>query len=66
MERLDSGRSLRQLSHHRDDEVEAPEAHVRVRDLADAVTSHPRPDEDVETRKNPYLTCQLSVFRITG
>ena len=51
MERLDGGRSLRQLSHHRDDEVEAPEAHVRVRDLADAVTSHPRPDVDIEMRK---------------
>ena len=49
--RLDSGRSLHQPSLHRDDEVQVLEAHVRAWDLADAVTSHPRPDVDVETRK---------------
>ena len=53
VERLDGGGSLRQLSLHRDDEVQVPEAHVRVRDPADAMTSHPRPSVDVEMRKRP-------------
>ena len=66
MERLDSGRSLRRLSLCRDDEVPAPDAHVRAQNLADAVTSHLRLDVDVETCKSPYLAGQLLVFRITG
>ena len=53
MERLDGGGSLRQLSLHRNDEVQVPKVHMRARDLADAMTSHPRPDVDVETRKKP-------------
>ena len=44
VERLDGGGNLRQLS---------SEAHVRAQDPADAVTSHLRPDVDVETRKKP-------------
>ena len=53
VERLAGGRSLNQPSLHHDDEVQAPETHVRARDLADVVTSHPRPGVDVETRKSP-------------
>ena len=53
MERLDGGGSLRQLSLRCDDEVQVSEAHVRARDPADAVTGHPRPEVDVETRKKP-------------
>ena len=53
VKRLDGDESLRQLSLHCDDEVQVPEAHVRARDLADVVTSHPRPRVDVETRKRP-------------
>ena len=53
VERLDGGGSLRQLSLHCDDEVQVPEAHVRARDPADTVTSHPRPGVDVEMRKRP-------------
>ena len=55
VERLDGGGSLRQLSLRSDDEVQAPEAHVRARDPADAMTRHPRLDVDVEMRKKPYL-----------
>ena len=51
--RSDDGGSHRQLSLHHDDEVQVPEAHVHARDPTDAVTSHPRPDVDVKTRKNP-------------
>ena len=53
VERLDGGENLRQLSLHRNDEVQVPEAHIRTSDPADAVTSHPRPDVDVETHKKP-------------
>ena len=53
MERLDGSGNLRQLSLHRNDEVQVPKAHVCARDPADAMTSHPRPDVDVETRKKP-------------
>ena len=53
VERLDDDGSLRLLSLHCDDEVQVPKAHVRARDLADVVTSHPRPGVDVETRKRP-------------
>ena len=53
VERLDGCGNLRQLSLRRNNEVQVPEAHVRARDLADAVTSHLRPDVDVETRKKP-------------
>ena len=55
MERLDGDESLHQLSLHRDDEVQVFEVHVRVQDPTDAVTSHLRPDVDVETRKKPLL-----------
>ena len=51
MERLDGDGNLRQLYLHRNDEVQVPEAHMRAQDPADAMTSHPRPDVDVETRK---------------
>ena len=50
---LGGGGSLCQLSLRCDDEVQVPEVHVRARDLANAVTSHPRPGVDVETRKRP-------------
>ena len=53
VERLDGGGNLRQLSLRRNDEVQVLEAHVRAQDPADAVTSHPRLDVDVETRKKP-------------
>ena len=63
VERLDGGGNLRQLSLRRNDEVQVPEAHVRARNLADAMTSHPRPDVDVETRKKPLLgTPTVGVF----
>ena len=51
VERMDGGGNLRQLSLCHNDEVHVPEAYVRARDPADAMTSHPRPDVDVETRK---------------
>ena len=66
MERLDGVGNLRQLSLRRNNAVQVPESHVRTRDPADAVTSHPRPDVVIETRKTPYLARRLSVFRITG
>ena len=52
-ERLDGGMSQRQLSSHRDDEVQVPEAHVCSRDPANIVASHPWPNVNVETRKGP-------------
>jgi hypothetical protein len=30
------------------------------------MASHPKPNENDETRKGPYLARQLSVFEITG
>ena len=53
VERLDGDGNLRQLPIHHNDEVLVAEAHVRIQDLADAVTSHPWPDVDVKMRKNP-------------
>ena len=53
VERLDGGGNLRQLSLCRNDEVQVPEAHMQAQDPAHAVTSHPRPGVDVETRKRP-------------
>ena len=53
VERLDGGENLCQLSLHHNDEVQVPEAHVCAWDPADAVTSHPRLDVDVETHKKP-------------
>ena len=53
VERLDGGENLRQLSLHRNDEVQVLEAHVRPWDLADAMTRNQRPDVDVETCKKP-------------
>ena len=52
---MDGGGNLRQLSLRCNDEVQVAEAHVRARDLADAVTSYLRPDVDVETHKKPLL-----------
>ena len=43
-ERLDAEMGQRQLSSHRDDEVQVTETHVCTRDQADCVVSHPRPD----------------------
>ena len=64
VERLDSDGKLRQLFLRRNDEVHVPEAHVRARDLADTVTSHPRPDVDVMTRKKPQSGAPtVGVFR---
>ena len=51
MERLDGGGNLCQLSLRHNDEVQVPEAHARTRDPAGAMTSHPRPDVDVEKHK---------------
>ena len=53
MERLDGGRNLRQLSLHHNDEVQVPKVHVHAQDPADAVTSHPRPNVDIDTRRKP-------------
>ena len=53
VERLDGGGNLRQLSLHRNDKILVPKAHVHARDPADAVTSHPKPNVDIETRKKP-------------
>ena len=64
VERLDGDRSLHQLSPCRDNEVQIPKAHVHARDPANVVTSHPRPDVDVETRKKPLLGAPtVGVFR---
>ena len=61
---MDEGSNPRQLSLRGDDEVQAPEAHVHARDPANVVTSHPRPDVDVETRKKPLLGAPtVGVFR---
>ena len=51
MERLDGSGNLYQLSLHRNDEVQVPEVHMHAQDPANAVTSHSRPDVDVEMRK---------------
>ena len=59
----DDGRS-RQLSLRHDDEVQVLEAHVSARDPANVVTSHPRPEVDVEMRKKPLSGAPtLGVFR---
>ena len=42
-----------QLSSHHDDEVQVTEVHVCARDAADPVASHPWPDVNVGTRKDP-------------
>ena len=64
MDRLDGGGNLRQLSLRRNDEVQVPKAHVHARDPADAVTSHPRPDVDVEMCKKPLPGAPtIGVFR---
>ena len=64
MEWLDGGRSLRQLSLSRDDEVQVPKANMHAQDPAGAVTSHPRPGVDVETLKRPLPGAPtVSVFR---
>ena len=59
-ERLDGETGQRQLSSHRDDEVQVIETHVCARDPADCVVSHPRPD--FERTKVPYLARQLLMF----
>ena len=51
VERLDGGGNLRQLSLHRNDEVQVPKAHMRAWDPADAMTSNLRPDVDVKIHK---------------
>ena len=53
VERLDGGRNLRQLSLCHNNEVQVLEAHIRAWDPANAMTSHPRPDVDIETHKTP-------------
>ena len=53
VERLDNDGSPHQLSLRHDDEVQVPEAHVHARELAGTMTSHSRPDVDVEMRKEP-------------
>ena len=62
-ERLDGGVGQRQLSSHRDDEVQVTQTHVCARDPTDCVASHSR--TDMECSKVPYLARQLSVFRIS-
>jgi hypothetical protein len=64
--RLNGCDSPHQLTLRGDDKIQTPEAHVHTRGPVDSVAGHPKPDEDDETRKGPYLACQLSVFRITG
>ena len=69
MERLDDGGGLCQLSLHRDDEIQVPEAHMHARYPADTVTSHPRPDVDVETHKKPLPgapTVGVSDYRLVN
>jgi hypothetical protein len=58
------GESPHQLPFRGDDEIQAPKAHVRPGDPADVTTGHPKPSDDVETRKAPYLARQLLVFEI--
>ena len=50
-ERLDGETGQRQLSSHRDDEVQVTETHVCARDPADCVVSHLKPD--LERAKAP-------------
>ena len=50
-ERLDDETGQRQLSSHRDDEVQVTETHVCAWDPVDCVASHPRPD--LERAKAP-------------
>ena len=59
-ERLDGEMGQRQLSSHRDDEVQVTEMHVCAQDPADCMVSHPR--LDFECAKAPTWR-QLSVFR---
>jgi hypothetical protein len=58
------GEGPHQLSLYGDNKIQAPKAHVRPRDLADAMTGHLKSGNDIETRKSPYLAHQLSVFEI--
>jgi hypothetical protein len=63
--RPNRGQSPCQHSVRGDKEVQTPRTHVCARGPAHAVACHPRPNGSDETRKDPYLACQLSVFRTT-
>ena len=62
-ERLDGDVCQRQLSSHRDDEVQVTEMHVCARDLADCVASHRRPD--LERAKAPTWRTNCPYFEQT-
>ena len=62
-ERLDGEMGQRQLSSHRDDEVQVTEMHVCARDPADCVVSHPRPD--LERAKAPTWRANCQCFKQT-
>ena len=62
-ERLDGEMGQRQLSSHRDDEVQVTETHVCARDLADCMVSHPRPD--LECAKSPTWRANYRCFEQT-
>ena len=62
-ERLDGDVGQRQLSSHRDDEVQVAETHVCARDPADCVASHPRPD--LERAKAPTWPANCRYFKQT-
>ena len=59
-ERLDGEMGQRQLSSHRDDEVQVTEMQVCARDLADCVISHSRPD--LERTKVPTWRANCRCF----
>ena len=59
-ERLDGGVGQRQLSSHRDDEVQVTETHMYAWDPADCVASHLRPD--LERAKAPTWRANCRCF----
>ena len=62
-ESLDGGVGQRQLSSHRDDEVQVTEMHMSAQDPADCVVSHLRPD--LECAKAPTWCTNCRCFEQT-
>ena len=62
-ERLDDNMGQRQLSSHRDNEVQVTETHMCARDPTDCGVSHPRPD--LECAKAPTWRANCRCFEQT-
>jgi hypothetical protein len=48
-----------------DDKVQGPKAHVHARDPADAVASHPKPDESDKCAKAPTWCANCQCFELS-